>query len=291
MRSDNWAVRIQKVIMPIFIYLLITFAVSFAGSFLIAFYIQMTGGYVTYEEYYEASENMLYSWSLPMTAVAAIISLPILVHMYIKDKDRLIIKQPDVSPVGYVAVAILGMCSCFLLNALLVISGLYELLSSGYEYTATSVYTSPLWMQYLVTAFLVPCVEELVFRGLVFRRMRTYLIPSLAAVISAILFGIYHMNLLQFIYATCLGLLLAYVYEEFRTVVAPILLHASANAFSIFISANVSVAELISGTETRYIVSMVVTLVGTVVCIFVVYMCAHPDKMNTIQKRVKNDRT
>ena len=284
MRSDNWAVRIRKVIMPIFIYLLITFEVSFVGSFFVALYIQMTGGYVNYEEYYEASEELLLSWSLPMTAVAALITLPILVHMYNKDKQRLIIKQPDVSPVGYVAVAVLGMCACFLLNALIVVSGLYELLSSGYADTATSIYTSPVWMQYLITAVLVPIVEELVFRGLVFRRMRTYLIPSLAVVISAILFGIYHMNLLQFIYATCLGLLLAYVYEEFRTLIAPIVLHASANAISIFISDNTSVAELLSGTDTRYIVSMVVSLVGTVLCAFLVYRFAHPKKGDNIHE-------
>ncbi len=283
MRSDNWAVRIRKVIMPIFIYLLIMFAVEFFVSLFLAFYIQMTGGYVTYEEYYAAAEEMLYSWSLPMTGIAALITLPILINMYNKDKKRLIIKQPDVSPAGYVVIAVLGMCACFLLNALLVVSGLYELLSSGYEDTSISIYTSPMWMQYLIAGVLVPIVEELIFRGLVFRRMRTYLIPSLAAVISAILFGIYHMNLLQFIYATCLGLLLAYVYEEFRTIIAPILLHAAANSFSIFISANTSVAELISGTDTRYFVTMGVSLVGTILGAFLVYRFTHPKTGNNSQ--------
>lgn len=280
MRSDNWAVRIQKILVPICIYLLITLAVSFVGSFILVFYILMTYSSITYDEYYA----LVNAWALPETGVAALITLPILFHMYNKDKNRLIIKQPEASPVGYAVIAILGMCACFLLNAVLSMSGLAELLSSGYEDTADSIYSSPLWVQYLVAAVLVPCIEELIFRGLIFRRMRTYLIPSLAAVISAILFGVYHTNLLQFIYATCLGILLAYVYEEFRTIIAPILLHAAANAFSILITADEAVTELISGTDTRFIVTTLISLVGTLAGIFLVYWLVHPKSGKNTQE-------
>jgi hypothetical protein len=86
------------------------------------------------------------------------------------------------------------------------------------------------------------------------------------------------MNLLQFIYATCLGLLLAYVYEQFRTILAPILLHAAANAFSILITTNEAVAELISGTEKRLIIALLVSLVGTVLCIYLIWRSAHSQK-------------
>jgi hypothetical protein len=137
-------------------------------------------------------------------------------------------------------------------------------------------------MQYLVAAVIIPCMEELIFRGLIFRRMRTYAIFSLAALISAVLFGIYHMNLLQFIYATCLGLLLAYVYEQFRTIFAPILLHAAANAFSILISTNAAVSNLLGGTEKRLTVSLTVSLAGTLLGIYLINMAtaAHPKKKN-----------
>jgi hypothetical protein len=220
-------------------------------------------------------------WALAMTGIAACICLPFLIRMYVKDQKRLVIRQPEVSPVSYVYISLLGMCSCFLLNGILSVSGLSELLSEGYEQTADSIYTQQLWMQYLVAAVIIPCMEELIFRGLIFRRMRTYAIFSLAALISAVLFGIYHMNLLQFIYATCLGLLLAYVYEQFRTIFAPILLHATANAFSILISTNAAVSNLLGGTEKRLTIALAVSLVGTLLGIYLINMATHPKKKNS----------
>jgi membrane protease YdiL (CAAX protease family) len=281
MKSDNWFVRIQKVLTPLVLYLAITLVVEIVGMVLASFFIQMEYGTAVinnYDLYYQYLMEYVNRWALGMTGIAACICLPILIWMYRRDQKRLVIPQPEMSPVSYVYITFLGMCACFLLNGILSVSGLAELLSEGYEQTAESIYTQQLWMQYLVAAVIIPCMEELIFRGLIFRRMRTYAIFSLAALISAVLFGIYHMNLLQFIYATCLGLLLAYVYEQFRTILAPILLHAAANAFSILITTNEAVAELISGTEKRLIIALLVSLVGTVLCIYLIWRSAHSQK-------------
>lgn len=278
MKSDNWLIRIQKILMPMVLYLAITVAVEIAGISLAAFYIQMQHGTAVvnnYDLFYQYLMEYVNNWALSMTGIAACICLPFLIIMYRKDKARLIIRQPELSAFCYICIPVLGMCSCFLLNGILSVSGLTELLSEGYEQTAESIYTQELWQQYLVAAVLIPCMEEMIFRGLIFRRMRTYSIFSLAALVSAVLFGIYHMNLLQFLYATCLGLLLAYVYEQFRTILAPILLHASANAFSILITANAAVAELLGGTEKRIMISLAVAFVGTLAGIYLVYRFGH----------------
>lgn len=265
------------------LYLSITIAVEIVGMFFATFYIQMQHGTAVVKDYdlfYQYLMEYVNNWALAMTGIAACICLPFLIRMYKKDSARLIIRQPELSAYCYICIPVLGMCSSFLLNGILSISGLTELLAEGYEQTAESIYTQELWQQYLVAAVLIPCMEELIFRGLIFRRMRTYSIFSLAALISAVLFGIYHMNLLQFLYATCLGLLLAYVYEQFRTILAPVLLHAAANAFSIFITTNAAVAELIGGTEQRMIISLAVAFAGTLLSIYLIYRFAHPGNGN-----------
>lgn len=279
MRSDNWFVRIQKILIPIVLYLTVVIAVEMAGMVFATFIIQMQYGtevISNYDLFYEYLMQYINNWALAMTGIAACICIPIFTIMYRKDTERLVIRQADFSPVCYIVIPILGICSCYFLNGILSVSGLTALLSEGYEQTANSIYSRNLWEQYLVAAVLIPCMEELIFRGLIFRRMRTYSIFSLAALISAVLFGMYHMNLLQFLYATCLGLLLAYVYEQFRTILAPILLHASANAFSILITTNEPVAQLIGGTQNRLLVSLAVTFVGAAVCIYLIYRFGHP---------------
>src|SRR5699024_5291593 len=66
--------------------------------------------------------------------------------------------------------------------------------------------------------------EELLFRGLLARRLARYG-QRPAALVSALLFALYHANLSQFFYAFALGLLLAYAYFYTGTIKTPILLH------------------------------------------------------------------
>ena len=82
-----------------------------------------------------------------------------------------------------------------------------------------------LWIQLPAVLVLAPIVEELLFRGLVFRRLAE-LIGSLGGMIgSAFLFGLFHGNLIQGSYAFLVGILLAWVYSRYGTVIAPILVH------------------------------------------------------------------
>lgn len=81
----------------------------------------------------------------------------------------------------------------------------------------------------LSTCVLGPIVEEVVFRGMVYRRARLYAGVWPAILISAALFGVYHLNLAQGIYAAGFGIVLAYYYECTGRLEACIAVHAAAN--------------------------------------------------------------
>ena len=76
---------------------------------------------------------------------------------------------------------------------------------------------------------IAPLAEEIVFRWLIYLRLRDYMRSGEAIVISGLFFGIYHGNLVQIIYGTICGLLLAYVYEKFGSLKAPVLMHMTMN--------------------------------------------------------------
>ena len=69
---------------------------------------------------------------------------------------------------------------------------------------------SPVWV--IATLILPPLVEETIFRGLILGYLRRagacFVVANL---IQAVLFGVYHMNLVQGIYAAALGALLGYL--------------------------------------------------------------------------------
>ena len=67
---------------------------------------------------------------------------------------------------------------------------------------------------FLYSALAAPIAEELIFRGFVLRSLRPY--GKLFAVfVSALLFGLFHGNLLQTPYAFLMGLVLGYVTAEY----------------------------------------------------------------------------
>ena len=98
------------------------------------------------------------------------------------------------------------------------------------------------WIWAVIRAVIVtPIVEELVFRGLTFRRLKEYTNFWVAALVSSALFGLYHMNLIQGLYAFVFGIIICILYDRYGHLAAAILVHFGANLLSVILQyANVS---------------------------------------------------
>lgn len=127
-------------------------------------------------------------------------------------------------------VLLLGIGAAIFLNHLLL--DLFEAVPWGEKFLVQSNQRST-YLPYLgglaIYGLVSPVSEELVFRWLMFGRMREIYHPNLVIIVSALFFGLYHGNLLQGIYAFLMGLLLAVVYEWSKNLLAPIALHMGAN--------------------------------------------------------------
>lgn len=73
---------------------------------------------------------------------------------------------------------------------------------------------SETWSMFLYAGFLAPVTEEIVFRGFVLRSVQPYG-TSAAILLSASLFGLYHLNIMQTPFAFAIGLILAVVALKF----------------------------------------------------------------------------
>lgn len=93
-----------------------------------------------------------------------------------------------------------------------------------------------IWILLLWIGILGPISEELLFRWLIYKRFREHYHYLAAAVLSGLLFGIYHGNPAQFIYAALLGIVFAVLLEWTGNIWSSALLHMGANIWSLVIS-------------------------------------------------------
>ncbi len=85
--------------------------------------------------------------------------------------------------------------------------------SEKYETVETIQYSVPIWLGIVLYGIVSPTVEEMVFRGVIYNRIKKFYSVPRAVVASALLFGIFHGNLPQFLYGTAMGILMALCYE------------------------------------------------------------------------------
>ena len=83
-------------------------------------------------------------------------------------------------------------------------------------------------LKVLFVVILAPVLEELVFRKQLLDRTRRYG-ERASAMLSAVTFGLLHMNLFQFFYAAAVGMLLAYVYTRTGKYSLCVAMHAAFN--------------------------------------------------------------
>lgn len=90
----------------------------------------------------------------------------------------------------------------------------------------------PFLLMLFIMAVLPACIEELVYRGITYGGYRKSGTKFMAVMLSAIMFGLMHMNLNQAMYAFVIGILLALLFEATNSIFTTMLFHFLYNAQS-----------------------------------------------------------
>lgn len=192
------------------------------------------------ENYYNVLTEVMNSaapYTTIMEGLAALITIPIMLFMFFKDRarDKMngIIEAKKAPLWTYVAVILMSVALCLGINNLFFISNLSSL-SSGYEQTMEALYSASLGIQVVSLGVLIPVCEELVFRGLMYKRMRESSGVVWAMFYTAIVFSFMHINVVQAIYAFVMAIVFAFIYEKYGSVKAPVIAHIAANTAAVF---------------------------------------------------------
>ena len=172
---------------------------------------------------------------------AVIITLPFYYLIYRKRKQEMhaFINLGALHPVGVPVLIVFGVALNFIVElflALLQQLPALQQLFSNYDKLASTLMDGSFIMSLIAVGIAGPIFEELLFRGLVFGELRKITKVRVAIVLQALLFGVYHLNIVQGSYAFLIGLLLGFIYYRSKSIIAPILVHIAVNSSSVLIS-------------------------------------------------------
>lgn len=239
MFEDSMEIKIWRIAYPILLCLFINMIVQVAFTIAVTmaeFSAINDGGVWSYFSSYNFSsdiERVVKEHTLVVTLLSGIITIPAALRLMKKDEDKIKIMsvKEHISHIKFHSsyfIVILGILASAGISKAVTIFPIDNIIGS-YENVRTEFASNALIWQILALVLAGPCMEELIFRGLVYKRIKRYTKSMSGVYISALLFGVYHFNLVQGIYGFVLGILLCYVYEKYETILAPVLLHVSAN--------------------------------------------------------------
>lgn len=180
----------------------------------------------------EEMEQFVNEHLLLMTTIIDAVLIPVFYLMWRLDRDKYPLKRADMPDFSWMILALIGVSVCVGLNYFLNMFMPKEILNT-YEQTSEVLWNEDTRLLSFISVVLVaPLTEELMFRGLIYTRLRLMLKAPYTILATAVLFGLFHENLLQFMYAFVIGLILAYIMETYRSLWAPIMVHAAANLIS-----------------------------------------------------------
>ena len=181
--------------------------------------------------------------------VAVVLTLPIYYIIYRGRKQELgaFVRFGSIHPVGVPVLIVVGLALNFIVEMLLGLLsqvGYFKQFFETYNQVAELIFNGGFVLSLLAVGIVGPIFEELLFRGLVFGELRKVTHIRLAIVIQALIFGIYHMNVVQGAYAFLIGILLGYIYYRSSSILAPAIIHIAINSSSVIISRFVAAEEL-----------------------------------------------
>ena len=180
-------------------------------------------------------------YALLMTFFATLVTAPVLILIKCRDLKQ----QRAIGAYGYKSESFFKYLLIIPFSIVFVYTGnvlvhIFETLipsmADSFENTAKSIYGANIYLQIITVVILGPIVEELVFRGLMYIRLKRMFGIGISSLVTGLAFGIFHGNISQGIYAFLFSYAAIFLYEKYKNIYAPIIFHMTANAFSVLVT-------------------------------------------------------
>ena len=148
----------------------------------------------------------------------------------------------------------------------------------------------PLWQLILATAVFPPILEEIIFRGILFKKYEKYSFWY-GIILTSLFFAIMHLNLNQCLYTFFMGVVIAILVKMTGSIFSGILCHFIINATQSIITyvlnkyAPSSVIEILNN-NTLLIIIFVLSVIIFSICMYI-FVKINRDKIKNNKEKVK----
>ena len=256
---------------------LIQVAVSIIGGITIGIYYAITGvtqmsNGSTLEYEIDSMVNSILSLTNVFLLISSVLTILILILIYkVKNrnyKEELQIVRTNKLNIFYAI--FMGIC-CWLFN-----SGALSLVeeagwfSNHFEYMneiLAPISQGSILISMITVGIIGPIAEEFLFRGVIYNTLNKKISIKWTIIIQAILFGVFHGNLVQGTYATLLGLIFGYVTYKTKSLWPAIIMHMANNLTANIVS--FVAGDYIGGT-LLFIVFAIIGVIGIISLLFLI---------------------
>ena len=169
--------------------------------------------------------------TLGFSSILAIIAL-VPYYIYYKKKYNIVDGKIDKKVLYYLIPISFG--ACLSMNVLL---NMFEFVQNdklALEVSEAIKNANPI-VAIIVVSVIAPFIEELIYRGFIYKSLEKSFGFVVGMIFSSLMFGIVHFNITQGLYAFVIGLLLAYIYYKYNSIIYTYFMHLLMNFFTLFI--------------------------------------------------------
>lgn len=178
------------------------------------------------EEYiYELSEHLNNNSTL-IIIITSLILLPFLIKKYKKLKDNNIKK---IDNKDYLKIIVTSILVSLGLNIIIYLINRVIPITNRYDNIKILLYNI------IPIGIISPIIEEYIFRGVIFNKLKTFNSKKTSIIITTIIFSIMHFELSQIIYTLIVGYYLTYLYSETNNLKTSIISHMVINTSTLLL--------------------------------------------------------
>lgn len=211
-----------------------------------------------------AMMDVLKENALVITAICAVVASVVLsLFFHIDIKNGRIERRGQIKAMDFIMAIVGGAGVSIALNIVIALTNMAGK-DTAFVEVSDLITNNPLIVTIICAGILIPIVEEILFRGLIFNRIKHQYNFLAGLLISSLLFGIYHGNIVQGIYATLLGIFLGFAYHKTKSILIPVFIHMGGNTFVSIYAKLGENEENIGILVVTVAISIIFALIGTI---------------------------
>ncbi len=169
------------------------------------------------------------------------VQITLLIMIVVMAVFILVLVQPIVDPVDFVKKLIH-----------------HQLTIKSFDFSLSSLIKFDKIIYLIMMVIITPVVEEIVYRGFLFKLLLKRYSVKIALIVSSLIFAFFHLRFAGIGFLFIYGLFFGYVYYKTKSLIAPILAHFTINFIASF--SDSSVVDLNSGTFVKYLLIYVASI-------------------------------